>query len=47
MSCWSFVCVFFSKIRIVRVCRARVLSIEGLSVFVSGFFTGFIALLAV
>lgn len=38
---------FFSKFRMVRVCRVRVLSIEGLSVFVSGFFTGFIAFLAV
>lgn len=38
---------FFSKLRMVKVCRARVLCIEGLSVFVSGFFTGFIAFLAV
>lgn len=38
---------FFSKFRMVRVCRVRVLCVEGLSVFVSGFFTGFIALLAV
>lgn len=30
-----------------RVCRVRVLCGESLSVFVSGFFTGFIALLAV
>ncbi len=35
---------FFSKFRMVRVCRVRVLRVEGLSVFVSGFFTGFIAL---
>lgn len=38
---------FFSKFRMVRVCYVRVLCVEGLSVFVSGFFTGFIALLAV
>lgn len=38
---------FFSKFRMVRVCRVRVLCVEGLSVFVSGFFTGFIALPAV
>lgn len=43
----SFVCVFFSKFRMMRVCRVRVLCVVGLSVFVSGFFTGFIALLAV
>lgn len=38
---------FFSKFRMARVCRVRVLCVEGLSVFVSGFFTGFVALLAV
>lgn len=38
---------FFSKFRMVRVCRVRGLSVENLSVFVSGFFTGFIAFLAV
>lgn len=38
---------FFSKFRMMRACRVRVLCVEGLSVFVSGFFTGFIALLAV
>lgn len=38
---------FFSKFRMVRVCRVRVLCVEGLSVFVSGFFTGFMALPAV
>lgn len=38
---------FFSTFRMVRVCRVRVLCGESLSVFVSGFFTGFIALLAV
>lgn len=38
---------FFSKFRMVRVCHARVLCVEGLSVFVSGFFTGFIARWAV
>lgn len=38
---------FFSKFRMVKVCCVRILSVEGLSVFVSGFFTGFIAFLAV
>lgn len=38
---------FFSKFWMVRVCHIRVLCVEGLSVFVSGFFTGFIAFLAV
>lgn len=38
---------FFSKFRMVRVCYVRGLCVEGLSVFVSGFFTGFIAFLAV
>lgn len=38
---------FFSKFRMVRVCCVRVLCGESLSVFVSGFFTGFIALLVV
>ncbi len=38
---------FFSKFWMVRGCCVRVLCVEGLSVFVSGFFTGFIALLAV
>lgn len=47
MGCLSFVCVFFSKFRMVRVCCVRVLCGESLSVFVSGFFTGFIALLVV
>lgn len=35
---------FFSKFRMVRVCCVRVLCVEGLSVFVSGFFTGFVGL---
>lgn len=47
MACLSFVCVFFSKFRTERGCFVKVLSVESLSVFVSGFFTGFIALLAV
>lgn len=53
MFLWGLGCVFdlcsrfFSKIRMMRVCHVRVLCVEGLSVFVSGFFTGFIALLAV
>lgn len=38
---------FFSKFRMIRGCRVRVLCVVGLSVFVSGFFTGFIAFLAV
>lgn len=38
---------FFSKFRMMRVCRVMVLSVDGLSVFVSGFFTGFIAFQAV
>lgn len=38
---------FFSRFLMMRVCRVRVLCVVGLSVFVSGFFTGFIALLAV
>lgn len=38
---------FFSKFRMLRDCCVRVLCVEGLSVFVSGFFTGFIALSAV
>lgn len=38
---------FFSTFRMMRVCRVRVLCGESLSVFVSGFFTGFVALLAV
>lgn len=38
---------FFSKFWMTRVCRVRVLCVDGLSVFVSGFFTGFIAFLAV
>ncbi len=44
VGCLSFVCVFFSKFRMVRVCCVRILRVEGLSVFVSGFFTGFVAL---
>lgn len=47
VSCLGFVCFFFSKFRMVKVCCVRVLCVEGLSVFVSGFFTGFIAFLAV
>ncbi len=38
---------FFSKFRMMRVCHVRVLFVEDLSVFVSGFFTGFVALLTV
>lgn len=38
---------FFSKFWMVRSGCVRVLCVKGLSVFVSGFFTGFIAFLAV